>query len=59
MIVKNKLHRRISDSIVSLFSSLDESNEDTGEGADYEDDLMEALDRELSEMDESESEEED
>ena len=59
MIVKNKLHRRISDSIVFLFSPLDESNEGTGEGADYEDDLMEALDRELSEMDESESEEED
>ena len=54
MIVKNKLHRRIFD-----FSSLDESSDGTGEGADYEDDLMEALDRELSEMDESESEEED
>ena len=63
MIVKNKLHRRISDSIVSLFSCLDESSEGTDEGDDYEgtsDELraaLDELDRDMDEMSESESEE--
>ena len=62
MIVKNKLHRNISDSIVPLFPSLDQSSGDTDEGDDYEGisdetDILEKLEREMKAMGKSESEE--